>query len=184
MKINRNFDKDEHTGQMVKEITDTLDVSKELIYNCADMILMIGLPLSGKSNYAKRLQKEDGYTIVCPDTIRLALHGQQFEPLSEPFVWAIAQTMVRTLLKDGHRVVIDATNTTKERRKMWVNIAKELDVTICGYWIATSKEECIRRNNEIKRLDNKIIERMDSQFEEPDEIKLSQKYCYVKRYED
>lgn len=82
------------------------------------VILMIGLPRSGKSTIARDL----GYPIVCPDAIRLALHGMPFVGLAEPFVWAIAQVMLYALLLSGHAtVIVDATNTTVKRRAMWIN---------------------------------------------------------------
>jgi predicted kinase len=80
------------------------------------LIMMMGLPQSGKSTLARTI----GAPIVCPDTIRLALHGQAFVASAEPFVWAIAKVMVRALFLAGHdRVVLDATNGTKKRRDEW-----------------------------------------------------------------
>lgn len=76
----------------------------------------VGLPQSGKSTWASK-QK---WPIVCPDSIRLGLHGQAFIGQAEPFVWAIAKVMVRALFISGHRfVILDATNTKRERRADW-----------------------------------------------------------------
>ena len=78
----------------------------------------VGLPRSGKSSWA---QSMGGVPIVCPDAIRLALHGERFIARAEPFVWAIAQVMVMALFRAGHQeVIVDATNTTRARRAMWV----------------------------------------------------------------
>jgi predicted kinase len=80
------------------------------------LILTVGLPRTGKSTWAKAT----GKVMVNPDSIRLALHGQQFAYLAEPFVWAIAKVMVRALFLAGHdEVILDATNITKDRRKQW-----------------------------------------------------------------
>jgi len=130
--------------------------------------IMVGLPLSGKSIYCKELQSK-GHVIVCPDTIRLATHGEQFIPIAEPTIWATTYIMVRALLKDGHDVVVDATNITKERRKMWLYMAKEFGVPLHCHWIKTSSNECHVRNNKLQRLDRSIINRMTRQFEEPTE---------------
>jgi len=82
------------------------------------LIMMCGLPRSGKTTWA--LQK--GYPIVCPDAIRLALHGQRFVPDAEPIVWAIAEYMVKALFLAHHRtVILDATNGTQKRRDRWAN---------------------------------------------------------------
>lgn len=82
------------------------------------LVLMVGLPRSGKTTWARR----QGVPIVSPDAIRLALHGRPFLPEAEPMVWATADLMVRSLFKAGHRcVILDATNTTRERRAKWAN---------------------------------------------------------------
>ena len=80
--------------------------------------LLVGLPRSGKSTYAKTT----GHPIVNPDSIRFALHGHAFVKQAESFVWAIAHKMVEALFLAGHSdVVLDATNTTAKRRKEWLS---------------------------------------------------------------
>lgn len=118
---------------------------------------MVGLPRSGKTTKASGM----GCPIVCPDAIRLALHGRRFEKLAEDFVWAIAKTMVRALFLAGHdEVVLDATNNTVKRRAMWESDDWETEFHFCQ----TSKAECIRRARGIG--DEEIIatiERMDKE---------------------
>lgn len=80
------------------------------------LICLVGLPRSGKSTWAKTA----GHPIVSPDAIRLAIHGQRFIAEAEPFVWAIAKAMVRSLFLAGHNaVILDATNNTRKRRNEW-----------------------------------------------------------------
>jgi len=108
------------------------------------LIGTVGLPRSGKSSMAKA----HGAPIVCPDAIRLALHGEAYSQRAEPFVWAIAKTMVRALFLAGHGVVIlDATNNTRKRRDMWVD--EQWDT----FWkvIDTGKDTCIARARETDR---------------------------------
>jgi predicted kinase len=72
------------------------------------LIMTVGLPRSGKSTWAIA----QGHPVVCPDAIRLALHGQPFIATAEPVVWATAKLMVASLFEAGHGVVIlDATNS-------------------------------------------------------------------------
>jgi predicted kinase len=80
------------------------------------LLMLVGLPRSGKSTWARA----EKLPIVCPDAIRLALHGQAFASQAEPHVWAIARTMVRALFLAGHEtVILDACNNTKKRRDEW-----------------------------------------------------------------
>lgn len=123
------------------------------------LICLIGLPYSGKSTWAI----SQGHPIVCPDAIRIALHGERFNALMEPYVWVIAKTMVKSLFLAGHNtVILDATNTTKKRRTEWVSDDWETN------WeaIDTSKEECINRakaNGDEVIIP--VIEKMAEQFE-------------------
>src|SRR5882672_916000 len=57
------------------------------------LICTVGLPRSGKSTWAR----SQSFPIVCPDAIRIAIHGQRFISEAEPFVWATAKAMVRAL---------------------------------------------------------------------------------------
>ena len=102
------------------------------------LICTAGLPYSGKTTWAK---KQDS-PIVCPDCIRIALHGHKFIPEAEEFVWAIAKKMVEALFLAGHNtVILDATNTTKERRDHWISSRWATNF----HRIPTPKEICIER---------------------------------------
>jgi predicted kinase len=109
------------------------------------LLMTVGLPRSGKSTWVS----QQPFPIVNPDSIRLALHGQPFIGLAEGFVWAIAKVMVRALFISGHTtVILDATNTTRNRRDEWKS----------NSWIRkfqifdTSEEECERRARDGDKL--------------------------------
>lgn len=128
--------------------------------------VLIGLPRSGKSTYAKTT----GHPVVNPDSIRLALHGQAFVPQAEPFVWAIAHKMVEALFLAGHTdVVLDATNTTPKRRREWDG------QWACKYiYFDTPQELCIER----AKADGKaylvlVIERMAKSLDVSDLVKIT-----------
>ena len=133
------------------------------------LILMVGLPRSGKTTAANGLVEGQGAVIVNSDLIRKAIHGEAFIPTAEPFVWAIARVMVQALFLAGHTVVIlDATNNTKARRDAWKGPWKRMYHTV-----DTSKKVCIQRA--VTEGDEEIvpvIERMAEAFEpvEPDEL--------------
>jgi predicted kinase len=80
------------------------------------LYIPVGLPRSGKSTWAKSF----GPPIVCPDSIRLAIHGKPFDPTYEKEVWRTARIMVESLFISGHRaVILDATNLSKKNREAW-----------------------------------------------------------------
>jgi predicted kinase len=74
------------------------------------LILMHGLPRSGKSTWAL----EQGYPVVCPDAIRYCTTGKRWWGPIEYHIWATAKTMVRSLFLAGHKIVIlDSTSRTR-----------------------------------------------------------------------
>lgn len=123
------------------------------------LIVMVGLPRSGKSTWARNQRL---FPIVNPDSIRIALHGQPFLPSMEPYVWAIAKTMVKSLFLAGHTIVIlDACNVTKKRRQEWVS--PEWKTYYKG--IPTPVNVCFQRCGEDNEPLWKAIERMWKEFE-------------------
>jgi predicted kinase len=102
------------------------------------LIATVGLPRSGKTTWAR----QQGVPIVCPDSIRLALHGERYIALAEPFVWATAKVMVRALFLAGHSaVILDATNITRKRRDEWQSTEWNTQFQA----IPTDRDVCVAR---------------------------------------
>lgn len=121
------------------------------------LILTVGLPRSGKSTWARAQE----HPIVNPDSIRRALHGEAYIQSSEPYVWAIAHTMVDALFIAGHdTVILDACNNTLERRQEWRSANWTTEFVI----IVAAKEDCIKRADNDELL-IKVIERMAKKHE-------------------
>lgn len=118
------------------------------------LICTVGLPRSGKSTWAR----EQDAPIVCPDSVRFALHGSVFAARAEPYVWAIAKTMVRALFISGHEIVIlDATNNTRKRRLEW----RDEDWRTVWRPFEAAVDVCIERARQTGREDIiPIIEKM------------------------
>lgn len=125
------------------------------------MIVMCGLPRSGKSTYV------DGhfsnFQIVCADDIRLAL-GTQFDEKLENFVWGVHNTMIRAHLERGYNVVIDSTNTTIHTIERYSNLAREYDYRFIIDVIVTPIEECLKRNVGHGAVPENVIVRMQKQL--------------------
>jgi predicted kinase len=126
------------------------------------LIVTVGLPRSGKSTWAKTM----GWPIVNPDSIRLALHEKRFLSRAEPFVWAIAYTMVEALFLAGHScVVVDATNVTRKRRDEWISRyegAVELKIIDTSPFVCMSRA---RAENDQEIIP--VIQRMAQEWDLP-----------------
>lgn len=128
------------------------------------LIMTVGLPRSGKTTWAMT----QGCPVVCPDYIRVGLHGQRFIVVAEPFVWAITRVMVIALFAVGHdKVILDSTAVKVEYRKQWRSSRWTLKFKL----FKTTEEECIKRARDLN--DDSIIpiiQRMAKEFEPLDSI--------------
>ncbi|VDK78596.1 unnamed protein product, partial [Cylicostephanus goldi] len=78
-----------------------------------EVIVIVGFPGSGKSTFARMLEKEHGYMIVNRDTLG---------------TWQKCCERARVYLRDGKSVVVDNTNPDKESRSRYIALAKEMKV--------------------------------------------------------
>jgi predicted kinase len=125
--------------------------------------ITVGLPRSGKSTWAR----EQGLPIVCPDAVRLALHGERFLAKPEPMVWLLVYLMVEALFIAGcNEIIIDATNVNAKSRDQWVKKFPDAEVDLKVF--DTSPAECKRRALYTDQADLlPVIDRMAAQWDLP-----------------
>lgn len=116
------------------------------------LIVMVGLPRSGKSTWAKARN----LPIVSPDAIRLALHGMRFLAIAEPMVWVLARIFVRALFLAGcSRVIVDGCHIKRDYRDEWKPDNVLTSWRVVFKHIYTGKEVCLDRAKAEK--DDEII---------------------------
>jgi predicted kinase len=129
----------------------------------AKLAIMCGLPRSGKTTRAKGLERE-GWVCICPDDIRLELHGQPFVKEAESRVWAVARERARSLLQGDHMVLIDATNLTRQSRRTWGKLADEFALILVIYLVETPLEVCLERNTGTDAVSREVLRRMNTAY--------------------
>lgn len=119
----------------------------------ATLNIMIGIPGSGKSNYAKKCLINDDTEYLSSDDIRIELYG--FEDQTHNDV--VFETMKkRTLnaLREGKDVIYDATNLSKKRRSGIISEARKLSAQINAYLCCTPINIILERN--ITRVERQL----------------------------
>lgn len=95
------------------------------------LILLIGIPASGKSTLAERLRSK-GYRTLSLDSIREEIFGDGAIQTGLKRVIATFYRRLRAKMRDGERIVVDATSVKyQDRRNVWLKVRDfSYDVTI------------------------------------------------------
>lgn len=129
------------------------------------LILLSGLPGSGKTTFATRLAAFLAFEHIESDAIRRCLaHEPAFTPAENARVFGRAEAEARRALESGRHALIDATNLTTRDRKRFVRLAKRLAGPLIAVRVV-APEETIRRRLAAPRTGNsqagiEIYERM------------------------
>lgn len=123
------------------------------------LVILVGIPGSGKSTWAKSIAK-DYTTIVSTDDINEELNGKMVgETLpNTPEIFEEFYKRIRAGLEDGKQVIADATSVSRYKRKDLYDIAKEYAVPIRVVVMKTSLEQSLKQNKQRIRYvpDNKV----------------------------
>lgn len=132
------------------------------------IIVLCGLPGSGKTHKAKELSMRNGRTVhISSDAIRGRLYGNESCQQDHAKVFAIMHEETINALNNGFNVIYDATNITRKNRKEILDklpcfVSKEC--IIC--WAPI--EVCIERDRLRERtVGEAVIDKMLRRFEAP-----------------
>lgn len=81
-----------------------------------DIIMTIGISGCGKSTWTKTMEGS-GYTVVCPDDIRREVTGSISDQSGNAQVFTIVDQRIQDILKNGGKVIYDATNLNTRFRR-------------------------------------------------------------------
>ena len=107
------------------------------------LTLLIGIPGSGKSTYARRHRLR----AISLDAIRRELYGDERILGSSAQVDRLMRERLRALAAVGKNAVVDATHVSRKRRERMIRLGRTLGYDrIVGMWFNTPVGECARRN--------------------------------------
>ena len=147
--------------------------------NRPSLILLCGIPGSGKTTYAEKYIKEHPNTVhLSSDKIRAELWGNEATQGDNNEVFSLMQSRAIEALNNGQSVVYDATNVTRKDRACIISMCPKF-AKIEAHVIFTPIETCIKRDAARKRTVGKaVIDKMLKRFqpvwydEGIDEIKI------------
>lgn len=134
--------------------------------NRPSLILLVGIPGSGKTTYAEKyIEEHPGTVHLSSDGIRKELHGDESIQDNPGEVFAIMQKRAIDGLNFGYDVIYDATNVTRKDRAGIIAACPKF-TKIEAHVIFAPIETCIERDAARERTVGKaVIDKMLKRFQ-------------------
>ena len=143
-----------------------MDLTK---FQTLDIILVCGLPGSGKSEFSKQFFTDSGRDRVNRKEIHRLLYEmihfgkkwteQEFDALDEHLVKHVERKIIEQLLQSKQKVLVDNTSVSESSRKTYVGIAQQMHKTIGAIFLQIPPATCLERN---RKREDPVPERVIS----------------------
>lgn len=110
------------------------------------LLMLKGLPASGKSTRAKEIVATGNYVRVNRDLIRTMLHFDKWTGRNEDATVNAEKMVATDALIRGLSVVVDDCNLNPGNKDMWRELAKSANATFETETIGTSMKDCVERD--------------------------------------
>lgn len=136
--------------------------------NNVKMIMLAGLPASGKSCKAQKLAKEYNAEILNSDDLRIEMFGDINHQDNNHELFNELHRRIKECLRSGKSAIYDATNINYKRRMAFLQELTNIQCEKICVLMATPYEECLRRNSERERkVPEEVIKNMYMNFNVP-----------------
>lgn len=166
---------------------------RSMIHQSPSLIILMGLPSSGKSTVAKLLAKElfNQYKflsiVIGTDDIRCLFPSQleAFDPNLEPFIKNLTQTLIKFCLKNNYLVINDDMNYYKSMRHELKQIAEEFAAHFILIHVQIPLEIALEWNK--KRglpIPQDVISKVNERFDKPGDYQWDTPLLTIQADED
>lgn len=131
------------------------------------IVLMRGLPASGKSTYARSLTEKNGnYKRVNRDELRAMIDGGKHSTSKEKYIRKAELAIADLYLAEGFNIIVDDCNLSENAMTMWREFAREHKVQMeVKDFTDVPVEECIERDRHRPNyVGEQVIRRMYRDF--------------------
>lgn len=132
------------------------------------LFVMVGIPGSGKSTFAKRVAEAIDGVVLSSDDIRAEMFGDASHQCNPKIIFDEIEIRAKKALSEGKTVFLDSTGVKQfDRIRTVIRYHEDCSEAICVV-VDTPVEECFRRNNHRERVVPEwVIDRMLTQYTEP-----------------
>ena len=132
------------------------------------ILMMIGIPGSGKSTVANQISEETGAVWLSADEIRVEINGDADSQDNPQLVFKTMKERMQAALASGKSVIYDATNCRRRYRRDFINDANKNNQQVAAIYMDVPTSVCIQRNEQRDRkVPIEVIERMAQRLTPP-----------------
>jgi predicted kinase len=133
-----------------------------------NLIILVGLPASGKSTFAKEKLANEETIILSSDKLRKELLGDENCQTNNELVFSTLYARAKEHLLNGKNVVIDATNINIKDRRRTLSHFQGMNIKRIAMVFATPINVCYERDSKRDRVVGiEIIDKFLHRFELP-----------------
>lgn len=129
------------------------------------VILLIGLPGSGKSTYAK----QQGWPVLASDDVRKLLLDDARDQSANRAIFALLRRLLRMRLELGRPLTcVDATSLTPSERRPYIKTAQMYGADVEAVFLDTALALCKQRNRSRERtVPEDVMDRFATKLRAP-----------------
>lgn len=147
------------------------------------VIMVIGLPGSGKSFFARQFADMFGAPLVSTDFIRHTLFPESKHTVEEEaYVQILAQNQLAELLKTGKTILLDGGTNTRAQRSLVEREAKNHGYGTLTVWAQTDEPTTIARS--LKRNAKRQADALNSPLSAETYKRLKKQFSAPSKYEN
>ena len=134
------------------------------------LFVMIGIPGAGKSTIAKEIAERELAVVVSSDAVRGVLYGDENIQGDPAKVFRIVNDNIKCHLRNGHNVIMDATNINSKKRAAFLREMSKVcpDCEKIAVVVVADRDTCVSRDLLRERtVGEAVIDRMIANFQPP-----------------
>lgn len=149
------------------------------VFHRLDMVIVCGLPNSGKSHFSAKHFKDMGRERINRKELRKLLYsmthfgdkwdGANFDEKFDHVVKHTEKKIIEYYFRENKKILVDNTSVTALSRRQYVNMAKEQGKSVGVIFINTPVSKCIERNHRNEdNVSDMVISNLYAQIALPD----------------
>lgn len=111
------------------------------------LVVMTGLPASGKSVLSLKLAEEYNAAVFSSDALRKELFGDEGNQGNNSKLFIELHRRIKECLRSGNNAIYDATNISSKRRRAFLQELNKIDCHKKCVIVATPYEQCQENNH-------------------------------------